>query len=309
MISTATTVIEAIHDNITLEVINASRSDHSLIRTKFMPTILFHEHQLVESTALNILLNAMEKYLRDNEPITGWLYPRPFEHVVPSFYIHPQYVHLSDGKGGEEKYFIGREAIKSQGTNFIVYALGINGEPQFENYMAGLGASVYGFDCTDFNRPEYKFHFYQWCVGKNTSVIDPKNRFNTRVGGPKIFMPLAEIKRQLGHKKIDMLKFDIEGFEWQLFEDDLLRTDPDDLPEQLLFELHTEGSKPRWVPPANVRLRRHHQVNELVYKLWLLGYRCINVEVNKLDAHCAELAFVRLPSKHSGKHLLMNSGD
>jgi hypothetical protein len=263
-----------------------------------MSSILYHQYHVVETESLKILLDAMELYILDNEPITGWLYPRPFEHVIPSYYIHPKYVHLSDGRGDVEKYFIGREAITMQGSNFIVYGLGINGLPEFENYMVDLGASVYGFDCTDFNRPEYKFHFYQWCVGKNTSVINPTNAFSDRVKGPQKFLSLTEIKRQLGHKKIDILKFDIEGYEWDLFEDDLLHMNPEELPEQLLFELHTEGANSKSVPPANVYRRRHHQVNELVYKLWLLGYRCVNIELNIGDPRCAELAFLRLPPKH-----------
>ena len=162
-----------------------------------------------------------------------------------------------------------------------------------------LGASVYGFDCTDYKRNSYQFQFYPWCIGKNTSTFDESNRYSARVD-KTVFMPLKDIKEKLGHKKIHMLKFDIEGFEWELFENDILHADPADLPDQLLFELHTEGANHRWVPEHNVRHKRHHQVNELIYNLWKLGYRCINIEINHSDKHCAEMVFVRLPGDSSG---------
>jgi hypothetical protein len=37
------------------------------------------------------------------------------------------------------------------------------------------------------------------------------------------FYPLAEIKSKLGHDHIDMLKMDIEGFEWEILENDILK--------------------------------------------------------------------------------------
>lgn len=277
------------------------------MRTKHqhLPSALSHELQIVEHNAFKLLLDAMEAYIKKGEPITNLPPPRPFQHVIPAFYVHQRFVHLSDGKGGEQKYFVGGDSIRAQGKNFVVYALGIAGYPQFENYMASLGASVYGFDCTDYLRPEYKFHFYPWCVGQNTSTFDEGNDYNKKVKGNKIFMPLTEITQKLGHKRIDILKFDIEGFEWTLFNDVLLNTDHESLPDQLLFELHTEGANPAAVPPKNIFHKRHHQVNELVFQLWLRGYRCINVELNAADGHCAELAFLRLPhpvGKHANMH-------
>ena len=285
---------------ITLDIINASRHDASLLRTRHqhLPAALSHALQIVEHNALKLLLDAMEFYIKKNEPITNLPPPRPFEHVVPAFYVHQHYVHLSDKKGGEQKYFVGGDSIRAQGKHFVVYAFGIAGYPQFENHMASLGASVYGFDCTDYLRPEYKFHFYPWCVGQNTSTFDEGNDYNKKIKGKKIFMPLTEMTQKLGHKRINILKFDIEGFEWTLFKDVLLNTDPNSMPEQLLFELYTEGANPAAVPPKNVFHKRKHQVNELVFQLWVHGYRCINVELNAADGHCAELSFLRLPDLH-----------
>ena len=271
-----------LHDStVTLEMINATRHDPHAIKTRSMfgiNSFLAAEYEIMERKALTTLLDAMERYIKDNEPITRWIYPRPFEHVIVAFPVHPLLVHMSDGKGAEEKYFIGTDRIRQLGKAYTVYGLGINGQPDFENYMAGLGSSVYGFDCTDHERPEYKFEFHPWCLGQNKKSFDSGGREQTK--GAKIFMPLKDIMSKLGHARLDMLKFDIEGFEWELFEDDLLRAAPENLPDQLLFELHTEGSGLDGSSRALVNHKRHHQVNELVYRLWLQGYRCVNIEIN-----------------------------
>ncbi len=64
----------------------------------------------------------------------------------------------TDGKGEHQKYFVGKNAIKRLGKEFVVYAAGIDNRPVFENYMASeLNASVFAFDCTNQNKPEVYF--------------------------------------------------------------------------------------------------------------------------------------------------------
>jgi hypothetical protein len=112
---------------------------------------------------------------------------------------------------------------------------------------------------------------------------------------------------KLGHKKINMLKMDIEGGEWNLLQHEIVEAEDENyLPEQLLFELHTEGANPHYVPPTLVSHKRLNQVNQLIYDLWLKGYRLTNVELNFGDSKCAELSFIRLPNEataSSSKHV------
>lgn len=94
---------------------------------------------------------------------------------------------------------------------------------------------------------------------------------------------------------IDLLKFDIEGYEWQLFDMllDPQLTDPGTLPQQLSFELHTQGARRKYVPPHAVRGRDAHAVADLFRGLWKLGYRVVYKEINNGDPACAEFVIYR----------------
>merc|ERR1711920_1173488 len=110
------------------------------------------------------------------------------------------------------------------------------------------------------------------------------------------FRTMSETMRLLGHDSVDVLKFDIEGFEWKLFESEILGLKT--LPRQLAFELHTEGSKPIAVPPHLVQGRGYMEVNRLFLALHDAGYRVVSKEMNEVDEKCAEfvLANVNEPS-------------
>ena len=137
--------------------------------------------------------------------------------------------------------------------------------------MAGLGTSVFAFDCTDKNRAEWNsFTFHRWCLGRPASFED--NVYSKRAENQTFeFYSLSEIRHKLGHKKIDMFKMDIEGFEWEILKSEIIEGHDDDLPEQLLFELHTQGSSPKAVPPKLVEGKTRHEVNQLIYQLHSRG--------------------------------------
>jgi hypothetical protein len=282
---------------LTLEALNASRHDKTLLLTHHISGILGSESQIMEQRALEKLIGGLERYIVENEPITGWIHPRPFQDLIPAFFVHPFLIHNSDGAGDNEKYFIGTHAIEKLGLDYNVYAAGIAGQPRFENAMSGLGSTVSAFDCTDWKRWNYNFIFYDWCLGKPQSFEGSEYAHGQNTG--QQFYSLKEIKEKLGHKKVHMLKMDIEGFEWDLLKNEIIDGDEDSLPEQLLFELHTDGSNPKYVPPHVVSLKRINEVNLLIYGLWLRGYRLTNVEVNSGDSKCAELSFIRIvPHDH-----------
>ena len=279
-----------------LENLNASRHDKTMLITHHEPGILAMESHYLEKRAFERLIGGLERFIIENEPITAWVHPQPFQDILPAIFIHPNLVHPSDGLGDNEKYFIGNEAIKQIGKEYIVYAAGVAGQPFFENYMSNLGANVYAFDCTDYNRKNYNFNFYQWCIGKAKSFEGSGYAHGQNTG--QLFYSIKEIKEKLNHTKLHMLKMDIEGFEWDLIENEIINGDENSLPEQLLFELHTEGANTKWVPAGNVYHKRIDQVNRLVYGLWLRGYRLMNIDINIGDPKCAELAFVRITPHH-----------
>merc|ERR1712194_370636 len=94
------------------------------------------------------------------------------------------------------------------------------------------------------------------------------------------FKTLADTMKQLGHKYVDFLKFDIEGFEWQLFETQILKSKATASPEQIAFELHTEKANASFVPADNVKGKGYVQVNRLFKSLYDIGYRVTSKEVN-----------------------------
>merc|ERR1719454_2210175 len=124
---------------------------------------------------------------------------------------------LQIGFGG--KNLVGVDQMKKNGC--VVYAMGIAGNSEFEELMAkSVGCEVHAFDCTiTKNAKSVKgktFKFHNWCIGASSSKYDGLYQHNA---DGMVFKTLGESMKELGHTSMDLLKFDIEGFEWQLFEE------------------------------------------------------------------------------------------
>lgn len=114
------------------------------------------------------------------------------------------------------------------------------------------------------------------------------------------YKSLATIARELGHARIDLLKMDIEGYEYGVFESlfaPLLRSmlagssaSSMHLPFQISFELHY-GSL-AFDGAVVPRLSIAH-LGALWVELSELGYVVVSREDNPLCTHCAEFTIVR----------------
>jgi hypothetical protein len=199
----------------------------------------------------------------------------------------------------EDKMII-RAALKSP---CVVYGLGIapassKEYPTFENEMAERGCDTHGFDCSvkvdDTNVVNASFRFHPWCIGKDTQdnndALDQTTYVKNKHEHLK-FKSLADTMTELNHTRLDLLKFDIEGFEWSLFNDELF-SGMVSLPRQMSFELHTEGAQSMYVSPEVVKGKGFKQVNELFLNLFDRGYRVVSKEINNGDRHCAEFVVV-----------------
>jgi len=143
----------------------------------------------------------------------------------------------------------------------IVYSLGVGDEINFDlSIIEKYGVNVFAFDPTpnsvdmlDASKTPEKFHFHPWAV----TATDGSLKFYPRLkkDGTKsdvmftmipeeetkddvIEVPaysLATITEKLAHSRIDVLKMDIEGAEYEVL-DGLL--DSPVLPTQLLVEFH-----------------------------------------------------------------------
>jgi hypothetical protein len=256
-----------------------------------LPRILVDEFRIVEQNSI--------KKLQD-----GLLTPTAgtdlYQDVTVSMYVHTKIVHLSDGSGQEIKYYAAIDAIKEKGLDFIVYSAGNAGQPSFELELAKLGAKVFSFDCTIDGKKEWTtFTFHKWCIGEGNNSGLVKGEVSAYVKGNDMskaeFYPLREIRRKLGHKRIDVLKMDIEGFEWDMMEREIVNGKDEDLPDQLLFELHGEGTGGQYVPVRLSKGKNRHAVNRLLLALHDRNYRLMNWEKNNGDGHAAEFAMIRLP--------------
>merc|ERR1712004_367989 len=92
--------------------------------------------------------------------------------------------------------------------------------------MAREGCETHAFDCTvDPASPVVagkSFTFHNWCIGEEGAGFNAGNGYLRGKQGGVQFKKLSETMRLLGHDSVDVLKFDIEGFEWKLFESEIL---------------------------------------------------------------------------------------
>lgn len=94
----------------------------------------------------------------------------------------------------------------------------------------------------------------------------------------------------LGHDHITLLKADIEGYEYDLF-NQLLTEDGVALPEQISFELHyyTQMAQLDW----HTRTLTTGELALFARSLYDAGYRVISRENNHACGHCAEFTIVQ----------------
>ena len=106
------------------------------------------------------------------------------------------------------------------------------------------------------------------------------------------FKTLPEVMLGLNHTKVDILKFDIEGAEWELITQNILPLPWSMLPAQLLFELHGAGANPKYVSPSLTNGKTRRQVNKLFLGLHDRGYRILSSIRNRRDHSCSEFSLV-----------------
>jgi len=204
------------------------------------------------------------------------------------------------GDGQGNKNLVGMDLLAKEGRKCVVYGMGIAGDPSFELKMANLGCETHAFDCTVDPKAEHVFQkpfiFHHWCIGEKVKEGDKafgNEYLQGRDAQAMQFKTLHETMQELGHTSINVLKFDIEGFEWGLFENVIFKGAHI---EQISFELHTMRANPTFVPQSVSACKDSVAVSRLFLTLYDLGFRVISREINNGDPACAE--FVMLNVKY-----------
>lgn len=252
---------------------------------------------------------------------------RRFDFFLPRGLAEHEEVCSSPGFLGDPK-FIGQKmhgdtylaCSMPVGPDCLVYSLGSNNQWSFEEaVLRSTDCSIHTFDCTSrpppltSNLTHSKRHaFHSWCVGsttpkptatidRNTDAVQRWLRWSAEQSHqrasppppPRAFKNLSETKAYLAHaaRPIALIKWDVEGFEYDIFRE-LLDGDIDALPREILFELHFRahmGARTSW------RLREKHagELAVLAIDLYDMGYRVVKAKGNLGCASCYAYSLLR----------------
>ena len=150
----------------------------------------------------------------------------------------------------------------------IVYSLGSNRQQDFEEGIRDI-------------RPDSQIFIYELFTKNLPDVKLPNTSYNAiGLGYPKNgdpgFKSLAQMMKDNQHSYIDLLKMDIEGYEWEF-----IQMESEVLPRigQILFEVHLS--------------REHPSVLPIVEVFEKAGHRMYHREINKLTKNHCEYSFIQ----------------
>ena len=199
----------------------------------------------------------------------------------------------------ESKQVCGLERLR-QRKNCVVYSIGSDNFWGFEiDLLRRTRCEVHTFDCTGpasrFTPPRSnKHHFHHVCLGPRHE----KDNSHAKCLKCGETWTLQEMQDRLGHKHVDLLKMDIEGHEWPVFESwSSLSNNQIDLPRQIVVEMHYRDftAFPELgnfgQPPDMVTMQR---------RLLHMGYVGVVRDDNPHCPVCTELTLIRTRPPLSG---------
>lgn len=250
-------------------------------------------HSILQQDFYEVQYEAFKR-LHYQEPNRKVALKSPLDDILISYPIEPSMAFKV-----KDKFIVGPATLNRLQEKFILYAAGIAKEPDFEEEMAGhFNVSVFAFDCTIPADTVLKnnVYFHHWCFGRDTDNNFEDNWFSKQSQNRTfVFRSLSETKKILGHHRIHALKMDIEGFEWDILQKDIIdNPNNDDLPDQILIELHAIGARRKYVPYHLTKDKTRRRVNEMVLGMWKRGYRVVFKLANPWDSHCGDFTFLRI---------------
>ena len=199
------------------------------------------------------------------------------------------------------KFVCGLDTLAALGHNCAVYSVGSNNDYAFELAIAkATHCHIHTFDCNVIPRVPQALRkrvtFHRWCLGEHdyelsNRGIEVNSHNGGGHGGTAVFRTWETTLRTLGHKRVDLLKMDIEGYEWDVLNAMMQSSYP--LPFQITIELHLNAL---W-NSANLwwagRKMTAGEVALWARRFYDLGYRVVHRSDNPRWPQCAEFALVR----------------
>lgn len=254
--------------------------------------------ELFMSTMTMYKLKAQDLCMRDpNACQTAANNRRPPEPRAFELYdLFNPYIECPDGKslqriGDEEDggKWVCADMIKK--NDCVVFSLGSNGQYDFERDLLGsTECHVYTFDCTYDGVSQGPRHtYFKKCIGTAAKEASDDK-----------FITLASAIKEIGASKIDLLKIDIEGYEY----DEMAFWSIKDpwLPEQIAMEVHHSAviysDKVNSTNFSNLLWPAHYlDLSDLALffgHLSRLGYAIASREDNPYGECCSEFLLVRV---------------
>jgi Methyltransferase domain len=190
----------------------------------------------------------------------------------------------------------------------IVYSIGGNNQWAFEeDVLRKTPCEVHTFDCTGsisrFHKPNNdRLHFHHVCLGAKSAEA-PETCGGTETICGEVWT-LLETQRNLNHSRIDLLKMDIEGYEWPIFEAwpelaDKSVSEQPLLPMQVLVEVHYHTVfQDLWhhynVSGDSGYFRFPLDIVKFQAHLLKMGYVVVMRDDNRACGHCTELTLLRI---------------
>ena len=236
----------------------------------------------------------LEAYTRDR---FNFFLPKDVAESTPTLCRHKLLLgdkrHFRESVDGYQACGLDVMASSQHGGECIVYSLGSNNVFHFERaVVTKTNCTVHTFDCTSappLRSPQGnpRFHFHPICVGQS------------KAGSELTFKPLPAIMAELGHAHISIIKWDVEGFEHDIFRDLLQDGNLQSrLPREILFELHFRshmGARTSWWD----REKSAGEMAMLGVDLYDAGYRVIAAHRNAGCSSCYEYSLLRVSCPRS----------
>lgn len=213
----------------------------------------------------------------------------------------------TSGDGGKWVCDVSLIPSPSRGSEpCLVYSFGSHGHYEFEmGIYERIGCEIHTFDPFTLGvaPPIESIHTHPWGLAMSDYETPPLPWWNNE---QKVMRSLESIVNSLGHKhkEIDILKVDIDGVEFGIFDNPkfwaVMRSN-EIVFKQLLIEIHFEGiSTDRFTPDfltahnEKKGLNTGESIDQMLRVITSNGYAMFHKEVNLAANDACEYSFVKL---------------